>query len=252
MRWFERHLPESGVNIRPCAMEYTGFSVAGPKSRELLQGLVSQDLSTAAFPFMSFAGLDVGMIPALVGRVSFTGDLGYEIWVTSDYQRALHDLLREAGARFGMKLIGGRALHSLRLEKNFGTWAREYRPIYGPYEAGLGRFVDLRKNDFVGRAAAAAAKDAGGGPLRLVSFVVDAADADATGDEPIWHGGKVVGWVTSGGYGHSVRKSLALGYVPAALSRADAGFGIELIGEQRPATRLDAPLFDPQGLRMRA
>jgi dimethylglycine dehydrogenase len=251
-RWFERHMPESGVNIRPCAMEYTGFSLAGPKSRELLQGLVSQDLSSAAFPFMSFAALDVGMIPALVGRVSFTGDLGYEIWVTSDYQRALYDLLREAGAGFGLKPIGGRALHSLRLEKNFGTWAREYRPIYGPYEAGLGRFVDLRKNDFVGRAAAVAAKEAGGGPLRLVSFVVEAADADATGDEPIWHEGKVVGWVTSGGYAHSVGKSVALGYVPAALSRADTGFAIELIGDRRPATRLDAPLFDPQGARMRA
>ncbi|MBV9703647.1 MAG: aminomethyltransferase family protein, partial [Methylobacteriaceae bacterium] len=229
-----------------------GFSIAGPRSRELLQKLVREDLSTPKFPFMSIRRMDVGMVPALVGRVSFTDDLGYEIWVTPDYQRALCDLLSEAGQAFGIRLFGGRALNALRLEKAFGTWAREFRPIYGPFEAGLGRFVDLRKNDFVGRSAAAAAKEAGGGSLRLAGFAVEAYDADALGDEPVWHDGKVVGWVTSGGYAHTVAKSVALGYVPAELASAGSGFEIEIIGERRPAARLDAPLFDPQGLRMRA
>ena len=114
-----------------------------------------------------------------------------------------------------MKLFGGRALNTMRLEKSFGSWAREYRPIYGPYEAGLGRFVDLRKERFIGRAAALEEKDSGG-KLRLLTFTVDARDADAFGDEPIWHDGEVIGWVTSGGYGHSVERSLALGYVPKA------------------------------------
>ncbi|MBV8567062.1 MAG: GcvT family protein [Methylobacteriaceae bacterium] len=252
LRWFDRHLPPAGVAIRPCALEYVGFSIAGPRSRELLQKLVREDLSTPKFPFMSIRRMDVGMVPALVGRVSFTGDLGYEIWVTPDYQRALCDLLSEAGQAFGIRLFGGRALNALRLEKAFGTWAREFRPIYGPFEAGLGRFVDLRKNDFVGRSAAAAAKEAGGGSLRLAGFAVEAYDADALGDEPVWHDGKVVGWVTSGGYAHTVAKSVALGYVPAELASAGSGFEIEIIGERRPAARLDAPLFDPQGLRMRA
>ena len=103
------------------------------------------------------------MVPALVGRISFTGELGYEIWVTSEYQRALYDLLSEAGAGFGLKLFGGRALNAMRIEKSFGTWAREYRPIYGPYEAGLGRFVDLKKGEFIGRAAAAAETGAAAG-----------------------------------------------------------------------------------------
>jgi len=250
MRWFERHMPPIGVTIRPCAMQYVGLSVAGPKSRELLQTLVRDDLSTAAFPFMSFRRMEVGMVPAYVGRVSFTGDLGYEMWVTTDWQRALYDSLLEAGEPHGLKLFGGRALNAMRIEKSFGSWAREYRPIYGPYEAGLGRFVDLNKGDFIGRAAALEEKQSGGA-LRLVGFKVEASDADAIGDEPIWHDGKVVGWVTSGAYGHRVGSSLALGYVPAAVASATDGFEIEIIGERHKATRLTGAAFDSSGALMR-
>jgi dimethylglycine dehydrogenase len=210
LRWFARHLPPSGVSVRACAMEHVGLSVAGPDSRALLQSLVRADLSNSAFPFLTFRRLEIGMIPALVGRISFTGELGYEIWVSPDYQRALYGLLVEAGARWGLKPFGGRALNAMRIEKGFGTWAREYRPIYGPYEAGLGRFVALEKGDFVGRAAAVSER-ASGGAMRLVAFAVEADDADASGDEPIWHDGRVIGWVTSGAYGHRVARSLALG-----------------------------------------
>jgi dimethylglycine dehydrogenase len=251
LRWFERHLPASGVQVRACAMEYVGLSVAGPKSRALLQGLVRDDLSSAAFPFLSFRRLDLGMIPALVGRISFTGELGYEIWVTPDYQRALYELLVAAGAAHGLRPFGARALNAMRIEKGFGTWAREYRPIYGPYEAGLARFVDLEKGDFVGRAAAMQER-AGGGAMRLAAFAVSAADADAIGDEPIWHEGRVVGWVTSGAYGHRVGRSLALGYVPAAVADASAGFQIEILGERRAAERLARCPYDAAGARMRA
>ena len=250
-RWFERHAPPSGVSVRPCAMQYVGLSVAGPHSRALLQSLTHEDLSSAAFPFLSFRRVDVGMIPALLGRISFTGDLGYEIWVTSEYQRALYDLLIGAGAEYGLKLFGGRALNSMRLEKSFGTWAREYRPIYGPHEAGLGRFVDLRKESFIGRAAALEEKESGG-KLRLVTFAVEAHDADALGDEPIWHDGKVIGWVTSGGYGHSVQRSLALGYVPKDYAGLRSGFEIEILGERCKATPQAAAAFDPDGSRMRS
>ncbi len=249
-RWFERYPAPATMSVRPCAMQYTGLSLAGPQSRGLLQTLVTEDLATRSFPFMSFARLSVGMVPALVGRVSFTGDLGYEIWVTSEYQLALYELLREAGRAYGLRLIGGRALQSLRLEKSFGTWAREFRPIYGPYEAGLGRFIDLERGDFVGRAAALKEK-AEGGERRLITLEVQARDADAIGDEPIWHRGQVVGWVTSGGYGHSVGKSLALGYVRRDAAAHTEGFEVELIGERRPALRLAEPAFDPKGLRMR-
>ncbi len=250
MRWFERHLPPSGVTIRPCAMEYVGLTVAGPNARALMQSLVREDLSTAAFPFMSFRRMSVGMIPAYVGRVSFTGDLGYEMWVTTDYQRALYDLLRTAGREHGLRAFGGRALNSMRIEKSFGSWAREFRPIYGPYEAGLGRFVDLNKGDFIGRSAAID-EQGSGGKLRLLTFQIDAVDADAIGDEPILHDGKAVGWVTSGAYGHRVGQSLALGYVPVELANADSGFTVEIIGEMRKATRLSAAPYDPSGARMR-
>ncbi|HEV7612193.1 MAG TPA: FAD-dependent oxidoreductase [Steroidobacteraceae bacterium] len=250
MRWFERHMPASGVTVRPCAMEYVGLSVAGPNSRALLQSLVRDDLSTAAFPFMSFKRMEIGMVPGYVGRVSFTGDLGFEIWVTTDYQRALYDLLVKAGRDYDLKLFGGRALNAMRIEKSFGSWAREYRPIYGPFEAGLDRFVDFKKGEFIGRSAAAEERE-GGGALRLVSFKVDAADADAIGDEPIWHEGKTVGWVTSGAFGHRVDHSLALGYVPAALAKADDGFEIEVIGERHKAHRLTGAAFDASGKLMR-
>src|SRR5690606_4235254 len=114
-----------------------GLAVAGPRAREVLQELTHRDLSADAFPFMAVGKMDLGMAPAIVGRVSYTGDLGYEIWMKPEYQRYLYDRLLEAGADFGIRLFGLRALNALRLEKSYGSWAREYRPLYGPLEAGL-------------------------------------------------------------------------------------------------------------------
>jgi dimethylglycine dehydrogenase len=249
MRWFEKHLPPSGVSVRPCAMEYVGLALAGPQARALLSERVRDDLSSSAFPFMSFKRMEVGMVPAYVGRLSFTGELGYEIWVTTEYQRALFDLLAAAGIKWGLKNYGGRALNAMRIEKSFGTWAREYRRIYGPCEAGLSRFVDWKKDRFIGRSAAHEEK-ASGGKLHLAAFKVAAVDADALGDEPIWHEGRVVGWVTSGAFGHRVGESLALGYIPAELKQ-QSSFEIELLGERRAALKIDASAYDPGGAKMR-
>ena len=250
MRWFEQNLPKSGVQIEALGLDLVGLSIAGPKSRDLLAKITVSDVSNAAFPFMSIRKMDLGSVPAIVGRVTFTGDLGYEIWVKPEFQRALLNLLLEKGEEFGIGHFGLRALNSMRLEKNFGTWAREYRPIYGASEAGLSRFADLKKNSFIGREAAAEEKSTGGA-LRLVSFIVDATDSDCIGDEPIWHNGKVVGWVTSGGYGHWVKKSIAMGYIPKELADESTGFEIEVIGERRTATLIREPLFDPKGEKMR-
>jgi dimethylglycine dehydrogenase len=144
-------------------------------------------------------------------------------------------------------------LLSLAREKNFGTWAREFRPIYGPFEADMGRFVDLSKNDFIGRDGAAKEKEEG--PKRSrVSFVVEASDADAIGDEAVWKDGKVVGWITSGGYCHFAEKSLAIGYVPTetiANGGASAKWEVEILGERRPARLQLEPLVDPEAKRMR-
>jgi len=249
-RWFEARLAGFKVQVRACAMEWLGLSIAGPASRELLQSLVDEDLGSKAFPFMSFGAMDVGLVPALVGRLSFTGDLGYEIWVKSEFHRELYERLVAAGKPLGLRHFGGRALNAMRMEKSFGSWAREYRPIHGPFEANLDRFVDLKKTDFVGRAAALAEKTSGG-QRKLITLDIDAKDCDAIADEPIWLNGRVVGWITSGAYGHSVGKSLALGYVDRESAQATTGFAVELIGERRAAVRLDNPAFDPSGQRMR-
>jgi dimethylglycine dehydrogenase len=250
LRWWESHAPASGVAIRPLRASLVGLSVAGPHARALLAELSGEDLSSAAFPFMSYRRMDIGMIPAFVGRITFTGDLGYELWVSPDYQRALYDLLMAAGAAHGIRLVGLRALNSMRLEKSFGTWAREYRPIYGPLEAGLGRFVNFKKGDFIGRDAALAEKEQGG-KLRLVTMLVEDFGADAVGDEPVYHDGKAVGWVTSGGYAHWSGQSVALAYIPAELTRHNDGFGIEMLGARRRATIAARAPFDPSGSRMR-
>jgi dimethylglycine dehydrogenase len=252
MRWFERHLPVDGtVRIEALGLSLVGLSIAGPDARRVLEKVARVDVSNAAFPFMAIRRMDVAMAPCLVGRVSYTGDLGYEIWMAPEYQRHVLDALLEAGDAFGIGLFGARALNALRLEKGYGSWAREYRPIYGPLEAGLDRFVAYDKAaDFIGKSAALA-EQARGGKLRLCSFSVEAVDADVIGDEPIWHRGAVKGWVTSGGYAHHAGTSVALGYVPKEIAGERQGFEIEFLGRRHRARMLDAVLFDPDFKRMR-
>ncbi|MER9633894.1 FAD-dependent oxidoreductase [Mesorhizobium sp. M0228] len=252
MRWFEAHLPKDGsVSIEALGAKLTGLSIAGPSTRNLLEKVTRSDVSNTAFPFMAISKMDIGMAPCLVGRVSYTGDLGYEIWVAPEYQRAAYQALMAAGEEFGIGLFGSRALNALRLEKNYGSWAREYRPIYGPLEAGLDRFVAYAKEaDFIGKQAALAERKQGG-RLRLRAFVVDAVDADVIGDEPIWHGGAVRGWVTSGGYAHHSKKSVAIGYVPKEIADEVDGFEIELLGKRHVARMQPVPLFDANFERMR-
>ncbi|MDF1719105.1 MAG: FAD-dependent oxidoreductase [Minwuia sp.] len=253
MRYFQSQLPTDGrVSVRPLGLGLTGLSLAGPRARDVLARVTDADVSPGSFRFMDFREMDLGLVPAKVGRITFTGDLGFEIWVTNDYLLTLYRMLREAGAEHGLTLFGARALNGLRLEKSFGTWAREYRPIYGPYAAGLDRFVSTAKNDFIGRDAALRERDAGP-KLKLITLRVDAADADVIGDEPIWIDGKVQGWVTSGGFAHHSGASVAQGYVPAEFAAsADMPFEVEIIGTRQKATLCIDPLFDPSGARMRA
>ena len=252
MRWFEAHLPKDGsVRIEALGQKLSGLAIAGPKAREVLAKVTRADVSNAAFPFMAIARMDIGMAPCLVGRVSYTGDLGYEIWVAPEYQRAAYQALTAAGGEFGIGLFGSRALNALRLEKNYGSWAREYRPIYGPLEAGLDRFVaGGKEGDFIGKEAALAERREGG-KLRLRSFIVDASDADVIGDEAIWHDGAVRGWVTSGGYAHNSKMSVAMGYVPKEIADRPDGFEIEILGKRHAARIQAAPLFDANFERMR-
>jgi dimethylglycine dehydrogenase len=251
MRWFEEHLPGAGIALRSLRTELLGFAIAGPRSRELLARLTPYDVSNQAFPFLTIRPMEVGAIPALVGRISFSGELGYEIWVRADYQLALYDLLMQAGADLGIRPYGARALTSMRLEKSFGNWARDFRPIYGPCEAGLDRFIAYEKPNYIGREAAL--KERAQGPQRrLVTLVVAAKGADAIADEPVFANGEPIGWITSGGYGHRIEQSLALAYVPSPLAQTKNELEVEILGERRAAVIADRPPYDPDGGRMRS
>lgn len=253
-RWFVRHLSAgSPVRVEVLGQSLVGLSLAGPRARDVLQATTRFDCSNGNFRFMDVRTLDVGMATCTVNRMTYSGDLGYEIWMRPQDQRHVFDTLLAAGAPHGLRLFGVRALLSLRLEKMFGTWFREYRPIFTPYECRMDRFVKL-DHDFVGRAALEAAPP----PRRYLSYFkidTDPVDpADVIGDEPIWHGDTVVGWITSGGYAHFTRMSLALGYVDAAIATdpGDTPFEVEIIGRRLPATLLHEPVLDPTGERMRS
>ena len=253
MRWFEAHLPPApggGVSLRNVSLERIGFQIAGPRARDVLAAVTSADVSNRALRFFDAREMEVGLVPALVCRLSYTGDLGYEIYVDAGHQIALYQALAAAGEAHGMKPFGMRAMMSLRLEKSYGAWMREYRPEYTPAETGLDRFVDLAKNHFIGRDAAMRERDAPPG-RRLCTFVVDAHDADVWADEPIFAGDEVVGFVTSGGYAHWSEKSIALGFAPVELVDDGAEFTVEILGERRAASLVREPILDPRGERMR-
>ncbi len=232
---------------------HCGFNVAGPRSRELLQRLTNASLATLDFPFMASARIEIAGVEVMALRVSFTGDLGWELHCRAEDQVRLYAALLDAGRDIGAGPVGSRALMSLRVEKGYGSWSREYSPEYWPQEVGLDRLCKMDK-DFLNRAAAAQVM--GNAPReRLVLLALDEADvtasnADASGGEPIFKDGRGVGRVSSGAYGYSVGASLALGYVTGA----EPGDTVEVMVLGRPhrARILHAPPFDPKGERLRA
>jgi len=251
LRWFSQADPPADVFVRSLASTLNGVSIAGPRSRELVQRLTRIDLSAAAFKLFQVRETPVGFAPSILSRAGFTGELGYEIWTTPDYFATLYDELMEAGRDLGLRLFGGRALSSLRLEKGYGSFQKDFRPDYTAAETGLDRFVDFSKADFTGRAAVLAER-AAGPKRRFVIMEVTALDAEVIGYESIMKDGAAVGYVTSGAFGHCVGKSLAAGYVPSALAHDGARFEIDILGEMRSATVRREPLYDSQGLKLRS
>ena len=247
-RWFEQNMME-GVHVENISDRRTGFQIAGPKAREVLQSCTLTDVS--AMKFLDVAEITVGMTNCLVQRVSYTGDLGFEIYCDAMAQRQLWQTLWEAGRPHGMTPFGMRAMMSLRLDKFFGAWLLEFGPDYTAAETGLDRLISFKKNtDFVGRAAAE--QERTDGPARkLVAFEVDAIDTDVQGYEPIWHKGSVIGFCTSGGYSHYAQKSVAQGFVPVPQAQEGLEVEIEILGQMRPARLITTPLFDADGARMR-
>lgn len=250
MRWFWASNPPDDVFIRAASSTLTGFSIAGPKARLVMQKLMRDDMSNAAFRFFAVKETAVGMSPAIVTRAGFTGELGYELWVTPDFQLQLFEDLMAAGAEHGLTLFGGRALSSLRLEKNYGSFNKDFRPDYTAAETGLDAFIDFDKPDFTGKQAAVAERELGP-KRRFVVFEVDAPHADAIGYEVVLKDNVPVGYCTSGSWGHWTGKSLAAGYVQADLARDGESFHIDILGQHCPARITGRPLHDPDGLRLR-
>ncbi|WP_192258108.1 GcvT family protein [Mesorhizobium caraganae] len=250
-RWFESHMPETGVSYHNKSDSLHGLAISGPRSRGLLQRVTREDVTSSGLRFRDVRRMTVGGVPAMVARVSFSGELGYELYVAPHYQVTLYEALSKAGEDLGLRIYGGRALMSMRLEKNWGVWTLDFRPDFTAAESGLDAFIAFDKAArFIGRDAALAARERGA-EKRLVTMVVDTADVDCVADEPIFHDGACVGYVTSGGYGHTVKKSLAMGYVPSALAQDGTRLRVELLGEFYEATVTTQPLYDPDGGRMR-
>lgn len=248
MRWFNDHI-DDGVSIRDLGEEMVGFSLAGPKSTQVLARLTDGDIEN--LPFLGCGEFDIGLIRAKVGRLSVAGELGYEINCRMGDHIALRRMLLEAGAKSDIREYGFNAMLSLRLEKSFGIWSAEFTQGYTPGMTCMDRWIDWDKGDFVGRAAALAERDQTPPQQKLVTLEIDADDADASGYEPIWSNGELVGFITSGGYGHTIQKSLAMGLVNADLAIEGVELTTHIVSVEKAARVIAPSPYDPQGKAMR-
>ncbi|MEM8789076.1 MAG: FAD-dependent oxidoreductase [Pseudomonadota bacterium] len=248
MRWFQDHMGD-GVAIRDLSDAVVGFSLSGPKSRAVLETLT--DGPIADLPFMGCGTLDIGMLRVKVGRLSVTGELGYELHCSAAEHITLRETLLAAGAAHGMREIGYNALLSLRLEKSFGIWSAEFTQAYTPGQTGMDRWIAWDKGAFVGRQAAIAERDANAPAQRVVTLEVDAHDADASGYEPVWRNGDRVGFVTSGGYGHTIGKSLAMAMLDDPAAAEGTELTVHIVGQERAARVIAPSPYDPSGAAMR-
>ncbi len=249
-RWFELHLPDSGVRYENKSDAYHGIGLSGPKSRELLQGICRHDVSATAMKFLDIQQSFVAGVPAILARISFSGELGYEIYTAPQYQLRLAEAIGAAGKDLGLRWYGARALMSLRLEKSWGVWTLDFRPDFTAVESGLDFFINWNK-DFIGKEFTQAQRE-NGVKIRLVTLVIETDDIDVSNDEAIMHEGQAVGYVSSGGFAHHVGKSMALGYVPLALAKGGQKLEVEILGEMYPAEVQSQPLYDPKGEKMRS
>ena len=251
LAWLQAHVPPDGsVDIIDLSAKYCGLGLWGPKARQILQGLSQDDVSNEAFPYFSAKSITIDTIPAFALRLSYVGELGWEIYTAPEYGPRLWDVLWEAGQPHGLIVAGGGAFDSLRLEKGYRLWGNDIHTDYNPYEAGLGWAVKPGKGDFVGREALLKIRE--GGALRaLCCLTLDAPDGMALGKEPIFDGERVLGYVTSANTGYTVGKHIAYGYLPIKYAAEGTQVEIAYFGRRYRATVSKEPLFDPKGERLR-
>src|SRR5712692_6465683 len=248
--WIRDHVPDDvSVQVEDVTSSLACIGLWGPEARQILQPLTSADLSNRAFPYMTAQQLAVGSVPCLALRVTYVGELGWELYCPSEFGLRLWDTIWDAGRDRGLSAGGYKAVDSLRLEKGYRVWGADIGPEVNPFDAGLGFSVKLDKGDFIGREALLKAREAKRAP-RLACLVLDDPRSVALGSEPVRIGGEVAGRITSGGYGYTVGRSIAYAYVPAS-----AGTGteveVEIFGTWVPGRVADEPLFDPKGARVR-
>lgn len=247
-RWFEKYLHGNDVEYRNISDDYHGVALSGPNSKALLSKIFRGNVDEISF--MDCMLTHVAGVPAVLNRISFSGEHGYEIYVRPQFQKKLAQSIEMAGKDLGLKWYGSRALLSLRLEKNWGVWGTDFRPDFTAAESGLDYFISWN-SDFIGKEAALAERETGP-KQKLVSLVIDVDDQDVVGDEAILKNGEAVGYVSSGGYAHYVKESMALGYVPIKLANDGEVFHVEINGEMRTAKVTIHPLYDANGGKMRA
>ena len=248
-RWFEQSLPDD-VAYSNVSDDWHGIALSGPNSRELLSRITRDDVSAESFRFRDLRQTSVGGVPVILNRISFSGELGFEIYCRPQYLLRLSEAVEEAGEDLGLKWYGARALMSLRLEKSWGVWTLDYRPDFTAAEAGMDAFINWKK-DFIGKEAAEKER-ADGVKRKLVTLVIDVDGIDVSNDEAILKDGKAVGYVSSGGYAHHVKKSVALGYVSAELAEGGTALEVEILGQNYPAEVQGTPLYDANGANMRS
>jgi dimethylglycine dehydrogenase len=251
MDWLKAHLrPGEDVQIRSLTNDMTILVLAGPKSRDVLSAVSRGDWSAEAFPWLSVRECFVGIAPATVMSVSFSGELAYEIHVPNNQLYAAYLALREAGKTHGLHLFGARAIESMRMEKGYLHWKADLLTEFDPFETGLDRFVKLDKADFIGKSALEARVAKGPG-RRLVTLRIDATDRPATPGSSVMVGDRVAGTVTSGDWGHRVGMNLAYAFVEPALAAPGTNLHLDLIGDRIAAEVITPCPYDPQNLRVR-
>ena len=249
--WIRQHLPDDGsVYANDLTSSLCCVGLWGPRARDILQRASDDDVSNEAFPYLTARRITVGAVGVLALRVTYVGELGWEIYAPSEYGHLLWQTLWDAGQDFGVAPAGYHAIDSLRLEKGYRYWSADIHSEYNPYEAGLGFAVRLQKGNFLGREALLRAKEEG---LRRKLCCLTLADptAWALGGEPIFDGNQVVGRVTSGGYGYTVNQSIAYGYLPVEYTPADTPLEVLWFGERIPAVVRREPLYDPANSRVK-
>jgi 4-methylaminobutanoate oxidase (formaldehyde-forming) len=246
--WINAHLPSDGsVTSHEVTSAYAVLHICGPRSRALLEKVAEANVSGNALPYAHCREIVLGAAPALAIRLSYSGELGYELHIPSEYAAHVYELLWEAGQELGLANIGYRAYDSLRMEKGYLAWAGDISPDYSPYHAGLGAFVSRKKGDFLGRAALEKIREEGPGEL-FCHFTLEE-PANVFGGEAILRKGEVLGITTSGNFGHTVGKPIVMGYVPAEQA-SHTDYEVETFGEAVPATRHDEPIYDPKRERL--